>query len=194
MSTADTTASKPMIPRGMRTPEEPMAFTRQELWRGGRRTWYFFLIELCLLMIVPSIVNELAIPADQRHGWNSYLAMIPLYVLYALLVGAPISFLAMLAATPLAGLIGTAMRRIRARTPHVLAQATLGALVGAVVMALVILLSARGIFSASVISTYAGVGAPFTAVAAALGWWSTAHSALRDDSGIGMRAGSTAPH
>lgn len=166
-----------------RTPEEPLAFTRAELWRGGRRAWYVFLLELAALLIVPSIVNELTIPADQRYG--SYLSLVPIYVVYGLVIGAPVSFLAMLAATPVAGVIGSAMRHVPSLLLHALAQVAVGAATGALV-GFLLAIGVSGNSPADQLWTAASWlmlwGAILTALAAVLGWWSTARTALREDS------------
>ncbi|GAA5151655.1 hypothetical protein GCM10025768_18300 [Microbacterium pseudoresistens] len=169
----------------LRTPEEPMAFTRHELWRGGRRTWFVFLIELTLLLSVPSIVSAVLLPADQYQSRGSSVGMIPVFLMYGLFIGAPVSLLAMFAGTPLAGAVGRAMRRIRSLLPHALAQAAVGAFMGALV----------GLIFAAVINGNAMPeqfwssaswlmlwGAGLTIVAAVIGWWWTVHLALRDDS------------
>lgn len=173
------------VPRSPRTPQRPMAFTRKELARGGVWTWLVFLALVALVIVVPELASTFA--AGWAGIWSGddagailssrivgLFAGLPV-LLIVLVVCGMLSGLVALVVTPLAGLVGRGLARVRHRAIDVCAQLALGAVVGAVV--------ALGIGAQSgwwspplvVIASSA------TAVAAASGWWLTSHKALRDD-------------
>lgn len=168
-----------------RTPQRPMAFTREELARGGVWTWLVFLALVALVIVVPELASTFA--AGWAGIWSGddagailssrivdLFAGLPV-LLIALVVCGMLSGLVALVVTPLAGLVGRGLARVRHRAIHLCAQLALGAVVGAGV-ALGI-----GALSGWWYPPLLAATTATTAVATATGWWLTSHKALRDD-------------
>lgn len=173
------------VPRSPRTPQRPMAFTGEELARGGVWTWLVFLALVALIVIVPELASTLtdgwvALWSGDDAGaiWSARIvglfAGLPV-LLIALVVCGMLSGLVALVVTPLAGLVGRGLACVRHRAVHLCAQLALGAVVGAGVALGIGALSGWWYPPLVVIASSA------TAVAAASGWWLTSHKALRDD-------------
>ena len=180
MTDAPVTAPPALV--SPRTADEPMAFTLGELWRGGLYAWLFFLMALCLWILAPMAVAPGAYMSFDLGG---------LFILtfYILLFGGPISGFAFVLATPLAGALGTRLRRVRSRWIHLLTFAGYGALIGGTVgilYALVLGPSGENAFAS--ILYFVAMSAGLTAVAAALGWLVTVQQAFRKDAKLAAEA------
>lgn len=164
-----------------RTAEEPMAFTRAELGRGAFLAWCTFMILLLGFFVVVAI----AAATGRLLSGDPFNVLSELYIsmaviAYAGLVGGSVGFVAMLAGTPLAWLIGRALRRVRHIGIHLLSFTAFGALAG---------LGVAGIFS--VVNLGALHLAPvlwllpiMTAIAVPTGWWLTVRRARREELGL----------
>jgi hypothetical protein len=159
-----------------------MAFTGEELARGGVWTWLVFLALVALIVIVPEFASTLtdgwvALWSGDDAGsiWSARIVGLrgaPV-LLIALVVCGMLSGLVALVVTPLAGLVGRGLARVFGTVRSICApnsHSRGGAGVALdrsperlVVPALVVIASSA------------------TAVAAASGWWLTSHKALRDD-------------
>ncbi|GAA4482545.1 hypothetical protein [Microbacterium panaciterrae] len=174
----------------LRTAEEPMTFRRSELIRGGFWTWVTFVALMEALLAVGVVIG--ASTAAGPHGssaaqdggafgaaWQSSISLGLYGMFLAALIGGTVSGLVALVATPLAGVLGRRLRHVRATAIHVAAYAILGAVVGTAIS-----LAIGSLSSGTASALLAGIAAPLTAVAAATGWWITAHQALREDARV----------
>lgn len=147
-----------------RTVAEPMAFTREDFWRGAGAAWWMYLIALAVISV--------AIGATAGGFWIAVVA-------YTGLFGAPVAFVAMLVwALPAYGL-GRALRRVASPVVHVLLFALLGGVVGPVTMSVFLGLMGSGSIVDPAFAPYAL--APVVTVP--LAWWWTWRRALRADRG-----------
>lgn len=156
-----------------------MAFRTAELIRGGLWAWLTFLALMTLAFLVPAAV-ALFLPtptADLGARVYGFVGML-YYLMLALMIGGTLSALVTLIATPVAGLVGRALVRVRSRSVHVCAHLALGAAVGAAVAVGI------GSPSGSWFSPLTGIAAAATAAAAGTGWCITAVRALRDDARV----------
>ena len=164
-----------------------MAFTGEELARGGVFTWLVFLALVALVIVVPELASTLAagwagILAGDDAGaiWSSRIAELfggLQYLLMALVICGLVAAIVALAITPLAGLVGRGLARVRRRAIHLCAYFGLGAVVGGAI-ALGIGALTRFWYPPFLVATTI-----ITAVATATGWWLTARAALRADAG-----------
>lgn len=151
-----------------RTTELPMAFTRWEFWRGAYAAYAAYLVWLLLSPLLWGV-------SAGGIGFVVVMAM------YSLVIGGAVAFVAMLAASPLAWLLGRSLRRVRPISAHLAAFAALGALVGWVALEAWAWGSSGG--HAPLDQALLPYGVP-AAVAVPLGWWFTARRALRADRGL----------
>lgn len=168
-----------------RTPQRPMAFTGEELARGGILTWLVFLALVALVIVVPELASTFA--AGWAGIWSGDDAGAILssriaelvgelqYLLMALVICGMIAGLVALAITPLAGLVGRGLARVRHRAIHLCAYFGLGAVVGGVIALGIGALT--GFWYPPLLTATTAT----TAVATATGWWLTSRKALRDD-------------
>lgn len=143
-----------------RSDAEPMAFRDREFLRGAVAAWGWYLIS----MVIVSVMWLTALP-------------------YVLIFGVPVSAVALLAWSPFAYMLGTALRRVRRVSVHLIAFSLFGAIVGAITMMLFV-----GFMSGFQPSSWDGFGlyAPYAltpALAVPFAWWRTARRALRSDMG-----------
>lgn len=175
-----------------RTPEEPMAFTRNEFWRGARLSVGIFLGLILLLTVIGSVVLDLT-PLAPNTARASNIALLPIVLPVTALVAAPVSLIVMFLAHPLFHGIGRALRREPRVLVHLLVQALSGALVGAVVMGGVYfaLFAFQQIqVAAGAVVIMASAGAAFTGVSVPAGWY-LAYRRARQDDRLRARAGLT---
>ncbi|MBO9626748.1 MAG: hypothetical protein J7484_10275 [Microbacterium sp.] len=162
-----------------RTAAEPMAFTNDELMRGGLWAWAYFLLLLVLGMGVLSGLTAIdSSSADPGTAVTSFL----LFAVVALIIGAPVSLILMPVGVMLAKPLGHLLRRTRRMSVHVVVYAALGAAVGFGYIAIF-----RGDRLWAPLAIWDGiilVPAIAVAVAVPLGWWHTARRALDEDSGL----------
>ncbi|MFJ2552746.1 hypothetical protein [Microbacterium sp. NPDC087591] len=158
----------------VRTPDKPMAFTSDELLRGGITAWLVFMVVLVCGEAVHLTVLRLRgehVPATL----DAFVAAVPALVIYALCAGIVAAFV-----TPIGilivMLIARAMRGIRAMSIHLAVYAAFS----------------MGISGASIaaapsdnpVAWFFIVPAGSFAVAIPLAWWWTARRALRIDAGL----------
>lgn len=169
-------------PRTLRTPRQPMAFTTDELLRGGMAAWVIFLI------LLTGATAAVGIDSAIRYGGGGWLiAVIPI----VLLVAAPISGIVMVLGVVLARPIGHAMRRVGSVPLHLVVYSILGIAVALLYLTVVsggrpfalLAFSGFGLFS-----LHPAISA---AIAVPAGWWWTARRALREDAGLARRRGPT---
>lgn len=162
-------------PRTLRTPRQPMAFTTDELLRGGMAAWVIFLI------LLTGATAAVGIDSAIRYGGDGWLiAVIPI----VLLVAGPISGIVMVFGVMLARPIGYAMRGVGSIPVHLLVYSILG-----IVVALLYLTVVSGGRPFEFLSFYGfGLFSLHPAISAAIavpaGWWWTARRALREDAGL----------
>ncbi|UJP10955.1 hypothetical protein L2X99_04940 [Microbacterium sp. KUDC0406] len=146
-----------------RTPERPMAFTFREFLRGMWAAWGLFLVILLVCLIVLPIVL----------GGG---AGVVVFVVYGMMYGGAISVVTMAVFSPAAWVLGWCLRRVRARSAHLVAFAMLGTVIGLIV-GVVLAGGSAGPSSTAVSLAFAGA----SAIAVALGWRFTTNRALAED-------------
>lgn len=156
-----------------RTPEQAMAFTSGEFWRGAWTAWGLFMILLLACLIVVSIAT----------GAGFLLVIV---LMYGALVGGSISLLAMLAFSPLAWLIGRWLRKLAVRWVHAVVFTLFGAGVGAAMPLICQLVLGTPTSYPLDAWTLTLIGASATAVGG--GWWCAVRRALDSDSPAPHRA------
>lgn len=147
-----------------RTPQRPMAFAPEDLWRGAGAAWCVF------MAILLSAIAALTVPAGD-------IAVTALALGYAVVIGGLIALAAMLVFAPVAWLLGRALVRVRFRAVHILAFTTLGAGVG---LTVVLLYIASGADAEAMFASgwgWAVIGA--SAISVVAGWSRTVHRAHR---------------
>ncbi|WP_449408299.1 hypothetical protein [Microbacterium maritypicum] len=159
----------------VRTAEHPMAFTRDDLWRGGLTTWALFagLLPVCIGVNMLVYIRGSVVPISDTA--LQFLFLLFVVTLFAALIALLLVPLGVLLAWP----VGLALRGVRSQAVHLVAFALLGTAVAAVYLAF------AGAFSGL---TAFGPGELFlvtpaiaVAVATPLGWWITARNAVRRD-------------
>lgn len=167
----------------VRTAERPMAFTRAELWRGARNTWYVFMVLMNLGLVLMMVFAALFF----GNGIFELPILLAFTLGYAIVFGGGISLIVMIAGAPIAGLVGKALQRESRILVHLLVYAALGLLIAVLAVIAVALL-----FGATAIQ-YLGqnpiilIVAGSATAAVPLGWWMTTRRALREDRGIIVR-------
>lgn len=152
-----------------RTPDEPMAFTRDEFWRGALAAWCAFMILLCVTLIVAGIQTS-GLP------WGPPLSMITLYLMFGVPIGGFVAAVVTVVVSPAAWALGRALRRTRRIVAHLLAYAAFGAAMGCTVVLLSVLLTS-GDASYTLASPLAWLTPPLCALAVACGWaWTVRRS------------------
>ncbi len=161
-----------------RTAEEPMAFTNDELLRGGLWAWAYFLLLLVLGMGVLS--GLMAIDTGTADPGSVVISFL-LFAVVALMIGAPVSLILLPVGVMLAKPLGHLLRRTRRVSVHVVVYAALGTAVG---FGYVAIFRAGNLWAPLMIwDGVILVPAIAVAVAVPLGWWHTARRARDEDSG-----------
>jgi len=107
----------------VRTAAFPMAFSRREFWRGVRASWLTAMLLLIIGLTIAAIL-------DSGLPWGPPLSMIFIYLMYGVPIGGLVSGVVAVALSPAAWLLGRALSR-EGRVPvHLVAYASLGAVVG----------------------------------------------------------------
>lgn len=173
-----------------RTPDEPMAFTRDEFWRGAMRAWGAFLVLLLTLEVVAAVIGDLTRPSGSTP-FSIMLLLILLVV--SLLIGGAISGLSLAIGIPIAHRIASALRH-EPRVPVHLSVFALygfgfGALVGGASYALAFASTGSTSMGPALIAAFiAGlIAGVLSAAAVTFAWWTIARDALRADRGIPRR-------
>lgn len=162
-----------MISAYDRTPERPMAFAPEDLWRGAGTAWCVFM--LILLAVTASLV-----------GASGDFGMTAVILAYAGLIGGVVALVMMLVFTPVAWLLGRALVRVRVIAVHIAAFAALGAAVGLAVLLIYIAMGADA--SSMFTSGWAWAVMGASAVSVVAGWARAARRARRSDSVGGVYA------
>lgn len=151
-------------PPSPRTPEEPMAFTRDELLGGCLRVWVIFMV----LLLVFSLLYSLPLGGIAGLAFGIVLGG------YAVALGGPIALVVTVTALPLCWVIGRALRRRPRILMHLLVYTALGTAAAGAATAVMWLMFGSIPFFALLPSSAALVSVP-------LGWWLTERKALRRD-------------
>lgn len=162
-----------------RTAEHPMAFTRDELTRGAWYAWLIFMTTMTIgvlaIFSANFVGNALTLGSGSLSGW---LFTLLAAVIGCIIIGGPVSLVAMVLGTVIALPIGRSLRRMARPALHALCYGALSTalgVVGAIIAgSLVNWLDELGIAIAVVVGLSAAVAGPF-------GWWLSARRALRDD-------------
>lgn len=171
---ASVTQRHPFSPR---TAQEPMAFTRDELGRGGWYAWVVFmtlmLAGLNVLIFVASAPSALSTPSFS----GVLLTSVMMVTIYAGIIGGAVSLLVMALGLPLARLLGRALRSEPALSIHLAVYVTLGLVFGAATVGIASALTGIPIMQ----NTFGAVLGVAAALAVPAGWSLTVRRALRDD-------------
>lgn len=169
-----------------RTADEPMAFTRDEFWRGAMRAWGAFLVLLLIGEIVASVVSDVTYAAQSDVAHMSSVSILPIVLGMSLLIGGTVSGASLLLGIPLARRMATALRRQRRISVHVACYAVFGFVFGGVIgagtYALAFFSSSVAVALEAVLAVGAIAGA-LTSVAVTGAWWTIVRRALREDQG-----------
>lgn len=176
-------------PRTQRSATQPMAFTSDELLRGGCATWVIFMMMLVGASAVSSIGSAIDASQMSLSPGNDIASTVPLALVFPLIVGifgGIIAAIVMVFGVLLARPIGQAMRRVRSIPLHLLVYTGLGLVVAALYLTVIsgghpLAVLTYGISSGTISILFPGIAA---AVAVPLGWWWTARRALREDAGL----------
>ncbi|WP_314647648.1 hypothetical protein [uncultured Microbacterium sp.] len=164
-------------PRTLRTPQQPMAFTPDELLRGGGTVWLIFVLLLSAAVLVSAVASSVlngASPTDL----DPWLLTAPIVV--AIFAGIPagvVMVFGMLGVRPLA----TAMRRVRSIPVHLAVYTSLGLLIGALYLSVATGGSVFRVVDSPPWGFLTVSPALAATVAVPLGWWLTMRRARRDD-------------
>lgn len=164
-------------PVSPRTPEEPMAFTNQELLRGAASAWVIFMAMLLLFSTIVA-AGLMAMP-----GWApdpvTWVMLVLLIDLCVLLVGGGVSAIVMAFGAALVRPLGRSLRRVRSLRLHALVYTAIGLVIAAAYVALLL---------ATPLIQFIGGFLILPAIAAPLsvplGWWRTVHLAFLEDRGL----------
>lgn len=156
-----------------RTPERPMAFAPEDLWRGAWTAWCVFMV--ILLVVMASL-----------GGTTGDFGMTAVILLYAGLIGGVVALVTMLVFAPVAWLLGRALVRVRFIAVHIVAFAGLGATVGLAVLLIWIAIGADAFSMFASGWAWAVIGA--SAVSVVAGWARAARRAHRSDARGGVYA------
>lgn len=162
----------------VRTPEHPMAFTRDELLSGALTTWVLFLALLPAGLLVAAIV---AIPGSSGFdlgAFGSAVVGLLVVVVVAGIVALLLLPFALLAVWPLA----SARRGVRPIAVHLGCYTLIGAGLGYAYLAILGGPDDSWFLSPAGALTF-GMPAIAVTLAVPLGWWLTARRALRRDAG-----------
>lgn len=110
-----------------RTPEEPMAFTRSEFWRGALSAWCVFVVLLTAALILLAVVQS-------SPSWGPPLSMIAVYLMFGVPVGSIVAAIVTVVAAPGAWLLGRGLVRCRRIPLHVAAYFAFGFVIGFLVL------------------------------------------------------------
>lgn len=153
-----------------RTPEEPMAFTRDEFLGGVARTWSLFVALVVAGLVLPLFVRAWGSPIPE-------LGVILFMAGAAALICGAIAAAALLALAPLVELLARGLRREPRPAIHLVAYLLVGAVIGAIAAALAEFIGRGYPGLAALVGTAALISVP-------VAWWITARAALRRDRGI----------
>lgn len=167
------------LPRALRTVDQPMAFTPDEMLRGALIAWGTFLALLAAGLVVLGLGTALSSGRLDLGGVGPFIML----VLFVLLLAAIASGVVMSFGLLLVRAIARSLRTVRSFTAHLAVYSFLGILVGFLYLAVVT--SGRPFGVMEFLPGGAVIAYPALAAAVALpfGWWRTARRALREDAG-----------
>lgn len=169
-----------------RTPDQPMAFTRDEFVMGAVSSWLFFLGLLAVTEVVIAVVPDvMASIRGGSSGFSSLGLLVPVLFI-SLLIAAPISGIATLIAAPAVRRVAWSLRTRRSLWLHAEVHAATGAIIGMLTIVVLQFCFAFWTDSAAplpVFAGYTGIAAALTAASNVLGWAVTVRNARRWDSG-----------
>lgn len=166
----------------VRTREEPMAFTRDEFGRGAWWSWFTFMTLLGFGLSAYSISIQASASSDSLVV---VLYVMVLFLGYGALIGGVVSLTVMIVLSPVAWMIGRALRRARALALHIAVYTLLGVAIAALAVAALLVYGwdpgatlGNPVILICLVATVASVPT---------GWWISAHRALREDRGVHRR-------
>lgn len=169
-----------------RTPDQPMAFTRDEFVMGAVSSWLFFLGLLTVTEVAIAVVSDvMASVRGDSSGFSSLGLLVPV-LLISLLIAAPVSGIATLLAAPAIRRVAWRLRARRSPWLHAAVHAAFGAAVGAltiVVLQACFLLWTGAVAPLPQFGGYCLIAAVLTSASTVLGRGVTARNARRWDSG-----------
>ncbi|MCK2036892.1 hypothetical protein KZC51_12190 [Microbacterium sp. SSW1-49] len=163
----------------VRTPEKPMAFTSDELLRGGITAWILFVVLLVCGEAVPLALlfqsSALETAPERLLGLVLFLMLIALVGSMVAAVVVPIGLVIVLP-------IALVFRRMRSTGVHLAVYALLGAAIGGAF--LLMFRGGRPLAPLFPWDYFFVIPAASAALAIPLAWWWTARRALRIDAGL----------
>ena len=181
------------VPRTLRTPEQPMAFTLDELLRGGLTVWLTFVALLAAAVVLFGAIPVL-LSDGGLNGIGSFLGLMFIVVIIAGLVSGVVLVFAMILVGPLA----RALRRVSSVAMHVAVYTLLGAGIGVLYLTVITGGNPASVLNETLLASISAGGsltlifyAPALAatIAVPLGWWLTVRRVLRQDAASpGLRA------
>lgn len=163
----------------VRTADTPMAFTSDELLRGGITAWVLFVVLLVcgeaipLALLFPSTALDTA--PERLLGLMFFLMLIAVVGSVAAAVVVPFGMVIVLP-------IALAFRRVRSTGVHLAVYALLGAAIGGAY--LLVFRGGRPLDQLIPWDYFVAIPAASAALAIPLAWWWTARRALRIDAGL----------
>ena len=168
-----------------RSPHEPMAFSRDDFFRGAMWTLCAFVALLVTAEILVSVISDVvARTASPMPVASSTLALLPLTVGYTVVIAGIVGAVCLVLGSPLAYVLARSMRRVRSIAAHVVVFASFGAVFGGLCAGLVyvgMVLGGGNSIDIAALAPIVALGAGFTAAACAIGWSMAARRARRDD-------------
>lgn len=165
------------LPRTLRTADQPMAFTPDEMLRGALIAWGTFLALLAAGFVVLGLASSLSSGRLDPGAVGPFIML----MLFALFLAAIASGVVMSFGLLLIRAIASSLRTVRSFAAHLAVYSFLGILIGFLYLAVVT--SGHPFEVMTFLPGSALVAYPALAAAVALpfGWWWTARRALRDD-------------
>ena len=163
-----------LAPSPVRTAEKPLAFTGEELIRGGITAWLVFMV----LLICGETVHLTTLRFRGERApaaLEAFVAAVPALVIYLLCAGIVAAFV-----TPIGilivMLIARAMRGLRAMSIHLAVYSAFSVGIGGACIAIAP--------AENPVAWFFVIPAGSFAIAIPLAWWWTARRALRIDAGL----------
>lgn len=159
--------SEPLV--SPRSADEPMAFSKDEVWAGGGWAWLAFNILLVTVMSIVSIWSEVAAASNGSTGMG--VGTVVFVVFYTLLIGGAVALCVMLIGLPGAWFVGRRLRRVASVPTHVVVHGTLGALLGVIVFGVYVVTIGQGRVLDALDTPLLSVTVALTSVSVVFGWW-----------------------
>lgn len=163
-------SAAPTSPASAYGSARPMAVTRADVVHGGFVSWLAFVTLLELTLAVVTIVAVLTSPSPT----STDLQFLPFVLLYGAAIGGGVALIVEVVGMPLAWLVARAMAGVRSIRAHLVVYASLGAVVGLVVVAIFAFLSGNASVWWSPLPL---VAATLCAASVVVGWWRASRTA-----------------